>query len=173
MLSASCSGGSGAGSPFPIDRIEWRWIENEANLFVSFQKSAPSGYESQIVRTDGKNGLPGKFLLRFLKNGELAAEFESKPSSVFVSAGDVVYFAEFSALRTGCTIIATDLKSRTLLWKCRLRGIGPTTHSAYYNLVLVQLQDDLLIVYGNEANGRYIEAVDVKSGKTIANRVIN
>jgi hypothetical protein len=91
-------------------------------------------------------------------------------AAVFVQVGDVVYLACCCPLATGCTVVAYDLKERKQLWECALRGIGPTWHSKYWNHVNIEVDGDVILVFGAEANGRYIEYVDAKRGETIGHK---
>jgi hypothetical protein len=62
------------------------------------------------------------------------------------------------------------LQTGRQLWKSQLEGIGETRHSAYLNLVNIETDGQIIIVTGNEAHGRYIEHLDLKNGKTLANK---
>src|SRR5690606_42077852 len=53
-----------------------------------------------------------------------------------------------------------------ILWEKRLLGIGLVAHSEYWNMLQIAVVDDAVVVYGNEASGRYVEVVDPKSGDT-------
>jgi hypothetical protein len=92
--------------------------------------------------------------------------------SVFVVAQDVLYYADFRPFRNGCVIIAFDLKAQKLLWKTWLWGIGGFAHSQYWNHIYLEIDRRHLTVYGNEAYGRYIEIVDLSTGKTVGNRSV-
>ncbi len=52
-------------------------------------------------------------------------------------------------------------------------GIGSTTHSDYSNRVNIETDGERLIVNGNEAHGQYVEHLDIKTGKTLANKRLN
>ena len=94
------------------------------------------------------------------------------PSGLFVDSNCVVYRPTFSPIRTGCDVIAYDLKGQKLLWRTHLEGLGPVPHSEYWNVVrLERVNDEVLAVYGDEAAGRYVEIVDMKTGKTVGHKV--
>ena len=94
------------------------------------------------------------------------------PSGLFVNSNCVVYRPTFSPIRTGCDVIAYDLKGQKLLWRTHLEGLGPVPHSEYWNVVrLERVNDEVLAVYGDEAAGRYVEIVDMKTGKTVGHKV--
>ena len=94
------------------------------------------------------------------------------PSGFFVDSNGVVYHAEFSPAATGCTVMAYDLKGRKLLWQNRLEGLGPVEHSKYRNVVRFErVNDEVIAIYGKETVGRYIEIVDMKTGKTVGHKV--
>ena len=91
-------------------------------------------------------------------------------NTVFTRSKDIVYIAEFSYAATGCSVVAIDLKSRKPVWKTQLEGIGPTDHTEYVNLVNIETDGKRIVVNGNEGNGRYVEVLDIKTGKTLANK---
>ena len=70
--------------------------------------------------------------------------------------------------------MAYDLKGRKLLWLTQLKGLSPLAH--YLNWVrLERVNNEVLAVYGNEDTaghaGRYVEIVDMKTGKTVGHKV--
>jgi hypothetical protein len=82
-----------------------------------------------------------------------------------------VYYADFTPYSSGCTVIAYDMKAKKQLWKTDLKGLGPISHTKYRNAVILEVKDDVIRVLGQESAGKYLEYVDLKSGKTVANRV--
>jgi hypothetical protein len=95
---------------------------------------------------------------------------EGHKSTVFTRWNGILYIAEYCPSATGCEVVAVDLKTGKQLWKSRLQGIGPTGHSEYLNRVNIQTDGEHIIVAGNEAHGRYVEHLDIQSGKTLANK---
>ena len=53
------------------------------------------------------------------------------------------------------------------------QGIGPTEHSIYLNLVNIDTDGKIIVVAGNEANGRYVEHLDIQTGKKLANKKLD
>ena len=123
----------------------------------------------QIEQT---KGMPWALTITLIRAGKPIYSWEGHEHSVFVVARDVLYYADFIPRRHGCAVIAYDLKSEKLLWKTDLWGIEVDGHSKYLNLINLEIADRHLIVYGNESFGRYIELLDLKTGKTVGNRVV-
>ena len=84
----------------------------------------------------------------------------------------MLYYADFHPNASGCAIVAYNLKRREELWKTPLLGMGSVSHSMYTNRVNLNVDRDHLIVYGDEAAGRYIELLNAATGRTVAHRII-
>ncbi len=72
----------------------------------------------------------------------------------------------------GCEVVAVNLLTGKELWRTRLFGTGPTPewHSKYGNQVNIETDGKRVVIYGNENDGRYVEHLDINTGKTLANR---
>jgi hypothetical protein len=150
--------------------LEWRWSKDKANLTYSTKRYLPD-YEVERVR-------PKEYYtpinIRRKQDRKVIYSFEEGHESVvFTRWKDVLYIAEYSPIRSGCEVVALDLQTGKQLWRSRLQGIGPTSHSQYLNLVNIETDGQKLIITGNEAHGRYIEQVDLRSGKTLANKKLD
>lgn len=85
--------------------------------------------------------------------------------------GQTVYVAHYCAIASGATLLALDLKTGQQRFATTLRGLGPIDHSKYSNHIVLKEQDGFVVVFGNEAAGRYVEVVDPQTGKTLSNHV--
>ena len=82
-------------------------------------------------------------------------------------------YSNHRAIATDCSLVAYDLKRRSQLWKAHLKGVGPLGHSKYRNRINLRAgPGQAVTVFGWESFGRYIEVVDVKTGKTLTQRKI-
>ncbi len=88
------------------------------------------------------------------------------------AGGGAVYLARYSAIASGAAIRAFDLGSGAERWAARVRGLGPIAHSQYANHVVLKRMRGGLVVFGNEAGGRYIEVFDAASGRMLSTRVL-
>ena len=84
-------------------------------------------------------------------------------------AADTFYYAEFSPYASGCSIVAYHLDHGER-WKTPLWGIGPLGNSMYTNRVNMKLDGNHLIVYGDESAGRYIQLLDIRTGRIVGRR---
>ena len=154
------------------DQLEWRWSKEKASLDYSIKQYLPD-YEVEYVSPDE---FYTPINLRTKDNREIIYSFGmgdrlgSHRHLLFTRAKDTIYVAEYCAIASGCTVVAFDLKAGRELWKTRLRGIGPTMHSKYSNLVNIETDGNRIVIYGNEAHGRYVEHLDKNTGKFIANK---
>lgn len=150
------------------NRLEWRWFKEKASLDYSTKKHL-SDYE---VELESVGDLPfyGRINIREKLDRKVIYSLEEGHKAiVFARWNDVLYITNYSPIASGCEVVAVDLNTGRLLWKSQLQGIGPTMHSEYSNLVNIECDEQMIIVTGNEANGRYIEVLDRQSGKTLAN----
>ena len=148
---------------------QWRWSEHEAKLLYSVRHQL-KGYQVQVVRSENNQDAWEPFTVRILDKGQELYSFRAHDETVFTQLGNTVFVTDFSPIATGCRVIAYDLKAGKQLWKCSLKGNPPERHSKYRHQVTITVDDDAVLVYGNESNGRYIEYVDAKTGKTIGHK---
>jgi hypothetical protein len=93
-----------------------------------------------------------------------------------VVRGDAIYVAEFSPIATGCKVVAYDLATGKKAWEKELAGIGPVAHSRYSNRVAMAVEKHptenhfALVIAGWEATGRYVEVLDLATGKQLAHK---
>ncbi|HEV2947560.1 MAG TPA: hypothetical protein VGX70_09300, partial [Gemmataceae bacterium] len=73
-------------------------------------------------------------------------------------------------ISTGCSIFAYDLETKKELWKSRLQSISHQPHSVYDNAVTIENRGEILKVRGKESLLKYVEYVDMKTGKTLAQK---
>ena len=96
-------------------------------------------------------------------------------SVFFVNSNCVVYHAVFRNSSTGCKVVAYDLKGRkAACGGLHLKGlVAVGDYDEYSNKVrLERVNDEVLAVYGDEVfYGRYVEIVDMKTGKTVGHKV--
>jgi hypothetical protein len=93
-----------------------------------------------------------------------------------VVRGDVLYVADFSAIANGCKVVAYDLTTGKKAWEKELAGIGPIDHTKYRNKVAMSVEKHptenhfALVIVGWEAAGRYVEVLDLTTGKQLAHK---
>ena len=105
-------------------------------------------------------------------NGAEAVSFQGNYGTVFVLSGDTFIYADYYPSRTGCSLVAYDLKTRKQLWKTALAGLRPIDHFQYSNRVNLDVfNKEVVRVFSQESAGRYVEFVDMKTGKTVGHKV--
>jgi hypothetical protein len=150
------------------DKEAWEWSKEKAS--AEYCKQAYKGdYEVDLLPSGGDGG--GSLYIRFYFNDKEVHSILGHAGTVFGERKNVVYYADFTPYSNGCAVIAYDLKAKKQLWKTDLKGLGPIDHKKYRNEVILELKDDVIRVLGQESAGKYVEYVDLKSGKTVANRV--
>jgi hypothetical protein len=99
--------------------------------------------------------------------------------AAFAVRGGVLYFAVFSPYANGCSVAAYDLKTGKKLWTQSVQGIGPIPHFAYQNRVILAVEKHptadawAVVVTGWESAGRYVEVLDPRTGKQLANKTFD
>jgi hypothetical protein len=154
------------------DSMDWIWDAREANLLFCVRREFDD-YQVEIISLkSGKAGLEKSLTVRVTDGDKEVYSFKAREDTVFTRRGDLLYFAEFNPITTGCSVVAYDFKAKKQLWKTDLKGLGPIDHSKYRNEVAISMtNEDVIYVRGNEAGGRYVEFVDAKTGKTVGNKV--
>jgi hypothetical protein len=166
-LTAPALGGEGKHDPkTKVRTARWTWSEREAPFFdcvasyltdydVRITRAAGGRYRYQVTVFDGKVEV---------------CSFPAHLDTVFVQVGDVLFVTDFSPTRMGCAVVAFDLKKRKELWRTELNGNPPGFHSEYRHQVNIADDGGLIVVYGKESHGRYIEFLDPKTGKIVSAR---
>jgi hypothetical protein len=128
------------------------------------------GYQVELAAS--KEDVLSNTRIRVLDGGSELYAWNGHQGSVFFICDSVLYYTDYCGISSGCTVVAFDLKARKKLWTTNLKGLGPISHSKYRNLVRMdQANGEVLAVYGQESSGRYVEFVELKTGKTVANKV--
>jgi hypothetical protein len=151
------------------EAAQWKWSDYENNLLHCALHNL-TGYEVRITRPKGAEMEWEPFRVSILDGNAEVYAFRGHSETVFTQLGDVIYVAELRPIRTGCSVVAFDLKARRELWKCHLNGNPPNAHSMYRHQVNITHEDGVVVVYGKESNGRYIEYVDARSGKIVGHK---
>ena len=147
------------------DAAPWEWSDARASAAGS-AKRLKGDYKAEVE----PRGMFGGAVIRIVKDGAVVHFFEGHAGTVFAVRDDVLYYADFGPISSGCEVVAFDLKAKKRLWKARLKGLGPIAHFRYRNDVNLDLERYAVRVRGKESQGRYIEYVDLKSGKTVGHK---
>lgn len=149
------------------DATAWSWSAERASISDSFLKF-PNTYQIELIRKKNKYG---EITIRLADDGKEIVSWEGHYRSAFSLNGDVLVYADFYPSRTGCSLVAYDLKNKKKLWKIDLQGLGPIDHFRYSNSVNLDIINNGAVrIFGNECAGQYLEIVDLKTGKTVGHR---
>jgi hypothetical protein len=83
-----------------------------------------------------------------------------------VLVGNVLYIAFYHEISTGSSLYAYDLITGKALWQADVKQLN-VSHSEYYNKVYLSSYHDKIIMEGIEAEGKYLQIFDAKSGKRL------
>ena len=150
------------------DEAVWRWDEDRANVSASVARYK-GGYDLEFKWNAPERASVATICFR--KDGKEVFVLKGHHRTQFAQQGSVLYYADFQPSATGCAVIAYDLERGKQLWKTNLKGLGPIGHKDYRNAVLLDVNREVVAVWGEECLGRYLEFVDVKSGTTVGHRL--
>jgi hypothetical protein len=106
--------------------LEWRWSKEKISLSYSIDQYLRD-YELKRVRP--KEYYTPIYILRKQDSTIVYSYQRASENTVFTRSNDILFIAEHSPIRSGCEVVAINLKSGKQLWRTRLQGIGPTLHS--------------------------------------------
>jgi hypothetical protein len=94
-------------------------------------------------------------------------------AGVIAAESSTVYVAFVPAHASGARLVAVAAATGAPRWSVGLLGIGPTGHSKYSNRVQLRVVGDLVMVFGEESAGRYVEARAVSDGRLALNSQVS
>lgn len=150
-----------------VEKTPWEWADEKSLLKFSIDKHL----KDYTVETT--EPAPGSGLTVNVKteDGKEVCSFAAHTGTVLARSGDTLFVTDFGPASTGCSLQAIDLKTGKQRWKTRVKGLGPISHTKYRNRIIMDADGKAIVIRGNESAGRYIEFIDVKTGKMLANRV--
>lgn len=83
---------------------------------------------------------------------------------------DTFYVVHYCNIATGATLHALRRSDGRLRWSKRLVGLGSIGHSKYFNDVQIEVRRTMVVIYGSESSGRYVEARHPITGALLSNR---
>ncbi len=144
---------------------DWRWDSSKVGPLASWLPSKQFGLRIESI--DGSSNL--RFTVT--KGKECVYSWQGHRFSAFRIVGSKLIFVDSSPSSSGGKVCVVDLLEGKELWREDLHAIGPVQHSAYSNLIILEVRDDVVTVWGKESMGRYIEVKDLKTGKTVGHKV--
>ena len=150
------------------DAAEWTWKKKKADLNY-YIKAYKGMYEVSATRPEDAFAW-SDYPLKISEAKKVLYEAKVHGGTPFRIRGSTLYVTQHNRSANGCALVAIDLETKKQLWQTHLQGIGVVPHFRYSNQVTLDLDGSVAIVYGHESAGKYIEFVDLKTGKTVANR---
>lgn len=150
------------------DRTDFHWQAEQSTILYSLSQM-PGKYKFRLDYDPAKHGMT----FSFLKTEKVVFTFRGHKHSVFKIHDDILYYPVFHFSSSGCQVVAYDLTKRKELWRKSVKGIGGVKHSAYRNLITLDVNTDVVTIRGHESFGDYIEFLDRNSGDTVGHRTYN
>lgn len=136
---------------------DWMWDEA-----LPLARSAPvkMAYELDFVTVHPHGDAPAK-VERTAPSGTVVWSIplpdDHRAGRTFASANGV-FVVSWTTATSGGTVQFLDGKTGEVRWAHPLQALGPQSHSEYRNEIQGEVIDGHLIVRGDEAHGRYVEA---------------
>ena len=150
-----------------IEKYDWSWDD---------QKVGPlnCAYRATGDLQFGITTLPKtkhRLDIAVLSDGRRVFSWRGHHASVFCVATDRLYFADWSIGASGGNVVAVDLVSGQEIWRKPLKALGDIEHSTYQTLFNIDVSENVVIVWGNESQGKYVEFKSAQTGETIAQKI--
>jgi len=149
------------------DDQHWDWSLERANPLYCLLQQSGDEYD---VTLSSAHREPGVVKIAVARDHKTAYEWAGHAHTVFQIVGDRLYYADYSSLGSGGTIVAVNLATGKVIWRAQLDALGPIEHSKYYSRMNLQADANSVRITGNESAGRYIEVKDTSTGRTVAHR---
>jgi hypothetical protein len=129
-----------------------------------------------VIRTDMEENIPGFICIdenkKSFKTIILNHTWTASPDNLWANTAETVlidntiYIAFYHGIATGSSLYAFDIISGKELWKADVKQLN-VDHSEYYNKVYLSAYKNRIIMEGIEAEGKYLQIFDSKSGERI------
>jgi hypothetical protein len=157
-------------TPPRADAIPWQWNEAAAPAGRAFSVSVEGGASVDVVR--GREGKVMGLRKYGASGGELWAVQLVAPTArnvAFLVHDGTLYIALYAESAGGAEIAAIESKTGRLLFRTPLRAPAPH-HGKVRNRLQLRYIDPWVVAFGDEAAGRYIDALDAKTGAVASSR---
>ena len=154
-----------------IKAREFKFNEDQTGAEKSVANAKKAGLTAEFLAPPNAFG-SGEFT--FQKKDGAKITVIGHTGTPVVVYGDVLYVADFGPSSSGCRVIAYDLTTGKKAWVKNLDGIGPIDHTKYRNKVAMSVEKHptetqfALVIVGQESFGRYVEVLDLTTGKQLA-----
>jgi len=154
------------------EKQPWEWDGEKAALMYSvYQHLGDHQVEVISPKWVGEDPQPyNNLTVRIFAERKEIYSFKAHRGTVFSRVGSVLYITDYCPIGSGCSVFAYDLETKKELWRSRLQSISHWSHSVYRNAVTIENRGDVLVVRGKEELLKYVEYVDMKTGKTLAQK---
>jgi len=129
-----------------------------------------------VIRTDNEVNIPGFICIdeenKSFRTIILNHSWIAKPRDFWANTaetvliGEVLYVAFYYGIATGSALYAFDINSGKEIWKAEVKQLN-VDHSEYYNTVYLSAYKSRIIMEGIEAEGKYLQIFDSKTGERL------
>lgn len=143
-------------------KVEWQWDASAPEPEPQIELALPEGGRCRFVGESASDRATLECSGAHPWSRELDADFVGR--GALALADGLVVLVTWSRIANGARAHAFERETGELVWAREIEGIGPQDHSKYSNLVQIVVNEGLVIVHGDEAHGRYSEALALDSG---------
>ena len=142
----------------------WRWDDSKVGPLACIPARK---YGLRVATTE----TPGRLEITVTTNKADAYSWQGHRFSVFRVVDDRLYFAVWHPNSSGGKVVAVDLSTGKKLWQDELQALGPIQHSGYSNQLILEVNHNVVTVWGNESRGRYVEVKRIDTGETVGHKI--
>ena len=145
---------------------EWQWNDEQARIFYCISQLPES--HGFVISTTGQRSV---FKLTLTHNDSNVFTWHGTEFSVFRVNGNDLLFADWNLGASGGEIVAVNIADGSERWRTKLKGLGSIRHSAYRNRIDLVAKDDVVVIWGDESFGRYVEIKRLDTGETVGHKL--
>lgn len=146
--------------------LQWEWNDDQARFFYCVSQ-LPENYGVKLTTNDQRS----VFDLTLTQRERNVITWQGTEFSVFRVHGNDLLFADWNLGASGGEIVAVNLQDGSERWRTKLKGLGGIRHSAYRNRIDFAVREDVVVIWGNESQGRYVEIKSLNTGETIGHKL--
>lgn len=151
-----------------LSEASWAWVEEEATLHWCLDARCNASYGWRLRRPPDSRGV---IEIAIEDTGGVAWSMKGTNKTVFLIQNDHLYYVDFWPGHDGGRLVCVDLARRQKLWECTIGGIlNVISKSAYSSARTIAIRENAVWVHGLETYGKFINVVDIKSGKILGER---
>lgn len=155
----------------PVTPIEWSWSDDDASI-MAYVAQLKDPY--RVVLESNPRDC-GALKISLYSGEDHSYSWPGHRFSCFLVKDGVLYYTHIWPIyHPAGELISVDVKSGKVRWKAQLEGLSVLIWDGRYrNRMNLVIKDQEVIIFGNESNGRYVEARDLATGHLRSHQILS